>query len=115
MNDVNMKFYSLEEVAELFGVNYQLIYKLVKSGELPSIRIGKVFRVSEIQLKEYMNRQSLGMPASSTTVKICSRCGRRYYSELSIVGSCKECGAPLCKACVENDHAEFCEVHQKGS
>ena len=27
-----MKFYSLEEVAELFGVNYQLVYKLVKKG-----------------------------------------------------------------------------------
>ena len=42
-----MKFYSREEVAEIFGENYQLIYKLVKSGELPSVRIGKMFRVSE--------------------------------------------------------------------
>ena len=109
---MNIKFYSLEEVAEIFGVNYQLIYKLVKTGELPSVRIGRVFRVSELQLKEYMDRQSLGLPASCTQVKICSRCGRRYYSELSITGSCKECGAPLCKACIENDHVEYCEIHQ---
>jgi len=109
---MNIKFYSLEEVAEIFGVNYQLIYKLVKNGELPSVRIGRVFRVSELQLKEYMDRQSLGLPASCTSVKICSRCGRRYYSELSITGSCKECGAPLCKTCIENDHVEYCEIHQ---
>ena len=110
---MDIKFYSLEEVAELFGVNYQLVYKLVKSGELPSFRVGKVYRVSAPQLKEYMDCHSTGTPASGEGGKVCSRCGRHYYSELSITGSCRECGAPLCKACVENDHAEFCEVHQK--
>ena len=107
------KFYSLEEVAELFGVNYQLIYKLVKSGELPSVRIGKMFRVSEPQLKEYMDRQSQGAPALGTREHICSRCGKKYFSELSISGECKECGAPLCKVCIENDNAQYCEIHQK--
>ena len=110
---MDIKFYSLEEVAEIFGVNYQLIYKLVKSGELPSVRIGKMFRVSEIQLTEYMNRQSMGAPAVGGTEYICSRCGRKYFSALSISGSCKECNAPICKACVENDKADFCEIHQK--
>ena len=108
---MDIKFYSLEEVAELFGVNYQLVYRLVRSGELSSTRVGKVFRVSEPQLKEYMDRQSTGAPASGG--RVCARCGRRYFSELSITGSCRECGAPLCKACVENDKAEYCEVHQK--
>ena len=110
---MDIKFYTLEEVAELFGVNYQLIYKLVKTGELPSVRIGKMFRVSEAQLKEYMDRQSLGSPASGVTEHICGRCGKKYFSELSISGSCKVCGAPLCKACVENNQAEYCEIHQK--
>ena len=110
---MNMKFYSLEEVAELFGVNYQLIYKLVKSGELPSVRIGKMFRVSEVQLKDYMDKQSQGVPASGVTEYLCSRCGKKYFSALSISGKCKECSAPLCKACIENDKAEYCEIHQK--
>lgn len=108
-----MKFYSLEEVAEIFGVNYQLIYKLVRSGELPSVRIGKMFRVSEAQLKMYMDSQSVGAPASGENATICSRCGRKYYSTLSITGKCRECGAPLCRACVENDKAELCEIHEK--
>ena len=110
---MDIKFYSLEEVADLFGVNYQLIYKLVKSGELPSVRIGKMFRVSAPQLKEYMDRQSQGTPASGMTEYICSRCGRKYFSALSISGSCKECGAALCKVCIETDKAEYCEIHQK--
>ena len=110
---MDIKFYSLEEIAELFGVNYQLVYKLVKSGELPSVRIGKMFRVSAPQLKEYMDRQSQGLPASGVTEHICGRCGRKYFSALSISGSCKECNAPLCKICVEADKAEYCEIHQK--
>ena len=110
---MEMKFYSLEEVAEIFGVNYQLIYKLVKTGELPSVRIGKMFRVSEAQLKAYMDSQSVGIPASGENATVCSRCGRKYYSALSITGQCRECGAPLCRACVENDKAEFCEIHDK--
>ena len=110
---MDMKFYSLEEVAEIFGVNYQLIYKLVRSGELPSVRIGKIFRVSEAQLKVYMDSQSVGTPASGENARVCSRCGKKYYSALSITDQCKECGAPLCRACVENDKAEFCEIHEK--
>lgn len=112
---MEIKFYSLEEVADLFGVNYQLIYKLVKTGELPSVRIGKMFRVSEAQLKEYMDRQSVGTPASGEQSYICSRCGKKYFSALSISGKCKECGAQLCKACIENDKAEYCEIHQKNN
>lgn len=113
---MEMKFYSLEEVADLFGVNYQLIYKLVKTGALPSVRIGKVFRVSAAQLKSYMDQQSQGsVPASGEQSCICSRCGKTYFSQLSIGGKCKECGAPLCKVCIENDNAEYCEIHQKNN
>ena len=112
---MDIKFYSLEEVAELFGVNYQLVYKLVKAGELPSVRIGKMFRISAPQLKEYMDRQSQGTPASGVAEHICARCGKKYFSALSISGSCAVCGAPLCKICVENDKARYCEVHQENN
>ena len=44
---MDLKFYSLEEVAELFGVNYQ----------------------SEPQLKGYMDIQSTGAPASGGAVR----------------------------------------------
>ena len=31
------EFLSLEETAELLGVDYQLVYKLVRSGALPAV------------------------------------------------------------------------------
>ena len=110
---MDIKFYSLEEVAELFGVNYQLIYRLVRSGEPPSVRVGKVFRVSGAQLKEYMDKQSQGVPASGVQNHTCSLCGKTFVSALSIAGKCRECGAPLCKLCIQNNNAEYCEVHKK--
>lgn len=112
MEDMDIKFYSLEEVAEILGINYQLVYKLVKSDVMPSVRIGKLFRITDVQLREYVDKQSQGSPASGNIEHICSLCGKKYFSALSISGSCKECGAPLCKACIENDGAEFCEVHK---
>ena len=110
---MDIKFYSLEEVAEMLDVDYQLIYKQVKSGNMPSIRIGKLYRISTLQFQEYLNRQSTGIPATGTSEHACSLCGKKYFSELSISGACRDCGAPLCRACVENDKAELCEIHKK--
>ena len=106
---------SPRELSELLQKNGE-IYKHESEEtlrELPSVRIGKMFRVSEAQLKTYMDSQSVGAPASGENARVCSRCGKKYYSELSITGKCRVCGAPLCKACIENDKAELCEIHEK--
>ena len=50
------EYLSLEDVAELLGVNYQLIYKLVRSGELPAVRLGRVYRVQRSDLDRYLAR-----------------------------------------------------------
>jgi excisionase family DNA binding protein len=47
---------SLEEVAGEMGVTYQLIYRLVRSGELPAARLGKLYRVSRTDLNAYLER-----------------------------------------------------------
>ena len=73
---MDIKFYSLEEVAEMLDVDYQLIYKQVKSGNMPSIRIGKLYRISTLQFQEYLNRQSTGIPATGTSEHACSLCGK---------------------------------------
>ena len=52
------KFYSLEEVAELLGVNYQLIYRLVRAGDLPALKIGRIYRVTQAGLDEYLQAQN---------------------------------------------------------
>jgi excisionase family DNA binding protein len=73
------EYFSLEEVAEKLGVNYQLIYKLVRGGELPAARIGKVYRVARRDLEGYIER-SKGHAAGG----VCSVCGTLYHSRLSL-------------------------------
>ena len=63
---------SLEEVVEMLGVTYQLIYRLVRSGELPAVRLGKLYRVSRIDLEQYLERQK-GVPSGGG---VCREGGR---------------------------------------
>lgn len=108
----NTKFYSLEEIAEMWGVTYQSIYKLVRSGELEALRIGKVYRVTEPDLAAYLKRQREQVRREVAAVT-CSVCGKSYFSSLSLTGACRVCGQPICRNCVELKHAEYCELHQK--
>jgi len=102
----------MEEVAQQFGVTYQLIYRLVRTGELPALRIGKGYRITEQDIEAYMlkQREAVQKEARSMT---CSCCGKAYYSSQSIVGECEECGAPLCMNCVNVKHERFCRDHKK--
>ena len=54
------KFYSVKEVAEMFGVSDNTIRNLCDSGELESIRIGAQYRISEENLKKYINQNKKG-------------------------------------------------------
>lgn len=99
-------FMSLEEVAELLGVNYQLIYKLVRSGELPAARIGKVYRVAGRDLQQFIEKS---MTTSSGAT--CSACGREYQSRLSVSHECERCGAPICFDCWTRRQVRHCREH----
>ena len=57
---MDKRFYTLEEVADYLGVNYQLVYRLVKSHELPAVRIGRVYRVEKQQLEDFITKQTTG-------------------------------------------------------
>ncbi|MBQ7175773.1 MAG: helix-turn-helix domain-containing protein [Victivallales bacterium] len=108
------KFYSLEEVAELLGVTYQLIYKLVRTGELAALRVGKMYRVTGEDLQIYLANSRVNGKAQGGLPQpiICSVCGRSYVSQLSISGECEVCGLPICRSCVELKKARRCEVHE---
>ncbi len=107
----NEHFYSLEEVADILGVTYLLIYKLVRTGELPAMRVGKKYRVTGIDLNSYLNKQREAVK-QDVLAQTCSLCGKVYFSALSISGECKLCGLPICRNCVELKHAHYCEIHQ---
>lgn len=57
-----VRFLTVNEVAELMRVSRMTVYRLVHSGELPAVRVGRSFRVPQDALDAYLR--------SSTTVDL---------------------------------------------
>lgn len=55
---VEPRFYTLEDVATILNVRVAQVYALVRSGELPAIKLGGrgVWRVDRHQLEDYIGR-----------------------------------------------------------
>ena len=54
-NDISeVKFLTVAEVAALMRVSKMTVYRLVHNGELPAVRVGRSFRVSEDDVDEYL-------------------------------------------------------------
>jgi len=43
----NMRFLTVNEVADMMRVSSMTVYRMVHSGELPAIRFGRSFRIPE--------------------------------------------------------------------
>jgi excisionase family DNA binding protein len=100
MANEDKAYYSLEDVAARLDVNYQLIYRLVRDGELPSTKIGRVYRVSHEDLTAYLER--------NRTVKrayVCEGCGKSFQSSLSLREDAQS-GKMLCMFCSPGGEAE---------
>lgn len=102
------EFLSLEETADLLGVDYQLVYKLVRSGALPAGRLGRVYRVMRKDLYEYLEKSK----AASVTGGVCAACGTAYASKLSVRHQCRTCGEPICEDCWTRRKVRECAEHQ---
>jgi len=103
------EYMSLEEVADMLGVTYQLIYRLVRSGELPAVRLGKLYRVSKADLNDYLERSK----GSGATGGVCSVCGTFYKSKKSLAQTCtaKGCEEPICFDCWNRLGVRKCAEH----
>lgn len=54
-NDISeVKFLTVAEVAAVMRVSKMTVYRLVHNGELPAVRVGRSFRVSEEDVNEYL-------------------------------------------------------------
>jgi len=55
---VEPRFYTLEDVATILNVRVAQVYALVRSGDLPAVKLGGrgVWRVDRQQLEEYIER-----------------------------------------------------------
>lgn len=48
------RFATVSEVAELLRVSRMTVYRLIKQGELPAIRVGRGYRVRESDIDDYL-------------------------------------------------------------
>ncbi|MBS41767.1 MAG: excisionase [Nocardioides sp.] len=50
------KFLTIAEVATMMRVSKMTVYRLVHSGELPAVRVGRSFRVTEDDVNDYLRK-----------------------------------------------------------
>jgi excisionase family DNA binding protein len=55
--DFDVRFLTVAEVAAIMRVSKMTVYRLVHSGELPAVKVGRSYRVPERAIHEYL-RQS---------------------------------------------------------
>jgi excisionase family DNA binding protein len=56
---VEHRLLTVREVAEAMRVSTMTIYRLIRAGDLPAIRIGKHFRIREADLSGYLDAQTV--------------------------------------------------------
>lgn len=49
------RFLTVLEVAERMRVSKMTVYRLIRAGKIPAVRVGKSFRVREEDLETYLN------------------------------------------------------------
>jgi excisionase family DNA binding protein len=53
------RLYSVREVAGLLGVHPETVRRMIHAGTLDAVRVGRVLRVEEASLQEYLARQRI--------------------------------------------------------
>ena len=56
---VGDRLLTVSEVAATMRVSNMTVYRLIRAGELPAIRVGKHFRIREHELSEYLESQTV--------------------------------------------------------
>ncbi|CAB4910003.1 unannotated protein [freshwater metagenome] len=51
-----VRFLTVAEVAKVMRVSKMTVYRLVHSGELPAVRVGRSFRVPETAVNDYLEQ-----------------------------------------------------------
>jgi excisionase family DNA binding protein len=55
---VSNKLLTVNEVAKILRVSNMTVYRLVKGKQIPAIRVGKNYRIKEVDVEKYLNRGS---------------------------------------------------------
>lgn len=60
---MNAQLLTAGEVADLLRVSTMTVYRLIRGGELPAVRVGRSYRVRSVDLDAYLEAQLVD-PAS---------------------------------------------------
>ncbi|QCB92822.1 helix-turn-helix domain-containing protein [Cellulomonas shaoxiangyii] len=60
-----VRFLTVNEVADLMRVSRMTVYRLVHSGELPAVRVGRSFRVPQDALDAYLRSSATVDPGAA--------------------------------------------------
>jgi excisionase family DNA binding protein len=52
--EFDVRFLTVAEVATIMRVSKMTVYRLVHSGELPAVRVGRSYRVPERAVQDYL-------------------------------------------------------------
>jgi excisionase family DNA binding protein len=50
---------TVSEVASAMRVSNMTVYRLIRSGELPAVRVGKSYRIREGELERFLDERSV--------------------------------------------------------
>jgi excisionase family DNA binding protein len=56
-NDTRSQFVTVAEVAAQLRVSNMTVYRLIQAGELPSVRVGRSYRIREDDVDRYLSKQ----------------------------------------------------------
>lgn len=56
-NESRARFVTVAEVADLLRVSNMTVYRLVQSGQLPAVRVGRSYRIREDDMDRYLADQ----------------------------------------------------------
>ena len=57
---IRLSLLTVVEVAQILNISTSLVYRLIKSGELPAVRLGRALRVKSGDLEQYIARKTFG-------------------------------------------------------
>ena len=52
-----MRFATVEEVADLMRVSRTTVYRMIREGELPAVRLGRGYRLREDAVHRYLQKR----------------------------------------------------------
>ena len=53
-----MAWKSIRQTADLLGVHYNTVYRMVRRGELEAVKVGRIIRIADEDIEEWKRRNT---------------------------------------------------------